>query len=117
MPATQALLIANVVIFLAQGSIDLEAFALWPPSDPRFQPWQIVTYSFLHGGVAHIFFNMFALYTFGSNIERLFGSQFYTLYYFACVVTAAISAPASTAAARRSSSPKHSDGSGRCVRM
>ena len=89
-PVTQALLIANVLIFLAQGSIDLGSFALWPLGDPRFEPWQMVTYSFLHGGVAHIFFNMFALYTFGSNIERLFGSRFYTLYYFACVVSAAI---------------------------
>jgi membrane associated rhomboid family serine protease len=90
MPATQALLIANIVIFLAQGSIDLDAFALWPPTDPRFEAWQLVTYSFLHGGVAHIAFNMIALYTFGASVERLFGSRFYVLYYFACVVSAAI---------------------------
>ena len=40
--------------------------------------------------MAHIFFNMLALYMFGGEIERLFGSRFYALYYFACVVSAAI---------------------------
>jgi membrane associated rhomboid family serine protease len=93
MPVTQALLVANVLAFLLLSGSDLplvEWFALWPPSNPNFEAWQIVTYSFLHGGVAHIVFNMFALYTFGAAIERLFGSRFYALYYFACVVSAAI---------------------------
>src|SRR5258706_9847248 len=69
-----------------------DAFALWPPGgfESRFEPWQLVTYSFLHGNLAHIFFNMFALYMFGGEIERLFGSRFYALYYFASVVSAAI---------------------------
>ena len=72
--------------------IPLEPFALWPPGgfESNFAPWQLVTYSFLHGSLAHIFFNMLALYMFGGEIERLFGSRFYTLYYFACVVSAAI---------------------------
>jgi len=65
-----------------------EWFALWP--DGNFMPWQLVTYSFLHGGIAHIFFNMFGLYMFGSEIERLFGSRFYLLYYLASVVVAAL---------------------------
>jgi membrane associated rhomboid family serine protease len=95
MPVTQTLLVANVLVFLLlEGSPMpiVEWFALWPPSgfNSLFEPWQLVTYSFLHGSVAHIVFNMFALYTFGTNIERLFGSRFYALYYFACVVSAAI---------------------------
>src|SRR5690349_4940351 len=91
MSVTQILLVANVLVFLLQGNVDLiEVFALWPPADPRFEAWQMVTYSFLHGGLAHIAFNMFALYTFGTSIERLFGSRFYVLYYFGCVVSAAI---------------------------
>ena len=92
MPVTQALLVANVVVYLLQQTTNLAAFALWPPGGfgSRFEPWQMVTYSFLHGGVAHIVFNMFGLYTFGAAIERLFGSKFYALYYFACVVSAAI---------------------------
>ena len=70
----------------------LGEFALWPPGglDSHFAPWQIVTYAFLHANVAHIFFNMFALYMFGSEIERLFGSRFYLFFYLASVVTAAL---------------------------
>jgi rhomboid family protein len=97
-PVTQALLIANVIVFLleqAAGMSLFEWFALWPPtagpsSAPSFAPWQLVTYSFLHSGTPHIFFNMLALYMFGSDVERLFGSRFYAAYYFASVVSAAI---------------------------
>jgi membrane associated rhomboid family serine protease len=98
-PITQALLIANVAVFLLQlgtGPQLVAWFALWPPAAgisnaPEFQIWQLVTYSFLHGGITHILFNMLGLYMFGSDIERLFGSRFFLRYYFACVVTAAIS--------------------------
>jgi len=93
-PATQWLLIANVAVFFLQsaGIVSFEAFALWPPGgfESGFAPWQLVTYSFLHGGLGHIFFNMLALYMFGGEIERLFGTRYYALYYFACVVTAAL---------------------------
>ena len=90
-PVTLSLLIANTAVFLL-GIPAYSEFALWPPGglDSRFEPWQLVTYSFLHGSMAHIFFNMLALYMFGGEIERLFGSRFYALYYFACVVSAAI---------------------------
>ena len=93
-PATQWLLIANVAIFFlaSTGAVPVDAFALWPPGefDSGFAPWQLVTYSFLHASLGHIFFNMLALYMFGGEIERLFGTRWYTLYYFACVVTAAL---------------------------
>ena len=46
-----------------------------------FQPWQLLTYGFLHGSWLHIFFNMFALFMFGSEIERLFGPRRYLIYY------------------------------------
>jgi len=93
-PVTQALLVANVVIFLAEmsGAVSLGEFALWPPGgfESRFEPWQLVTYAFLHANLAHIFFNMLALYMFGAEIERLFGARFYAAYYFASVVSAAL---------------------------
>ena len=98
-PVTQALLIVNVVVFLLPQMAGMqwlfEWFALWPPTSgpsaaPSFQLWQLVTYSFLHAGMAHIFFNMFALYMFGSDIERLFGSRFFLAFYFVSVLTAAI---------------------------
>jgi membrane associated rhomboid family serine protease len=97
-PVTAALLGANVLVFLLQmsGSPWLVAnFALWPPTSgpyagPGFELWQLVTYSFLHGNLLHLGFNMLALYTFGRDVERLFGSAWYLRYYFVCVVTAAI---------------------------
>ena len=93
-PVTQALLIANVAVFLLEmsGTVSLGEFALWPPGGfgSRFEPWQIVTYAFLHANLAHIFFNMLGLYMFGSEVERLFGSRFYASYYFGCVVSAAL---------------------------
>jgi membrane associated rhomboid family serine protease len=73
----------------------LTYFALWPlhmppGSDAGFQPWQLVTYSFLHGGLTHLLFNMLALYMFGSDLERVFGPRRFAIYYFVCVVTAAL---------------------------
>jgi membrane associated rhomboid family serine protease len=67
-----------------------DLFALSPGSN--FQPWQIVTYGFLHDprNYTHIIFNMFGLYMFGSDIERLFGTRFYLLYYLVSVVVAAL---------------------------
>ncbi len=93
-PVTQALLIANVGVFFLQNAVVLDEFMLWPPAGgpfgSRFEIWQVVTYSFLHANVAHIFFNMLALYMFGGEVERLFGSRFYAAYYLVAVVSAAV---------------------------
>ena len=97
-PATQALIFANVAVFLIEsmaGMTLFEWFALWPPRSglsqaPDFQLWQLATYSFLHANTAHIFFTMFALYMFGSDVERLFGSRFFLVYYFVSVLAAAV---------------------------
>jgi len=95
-PATVALLGANIAIFLLQGQMGPQLalnFALWPPGPPgapTFEPWQLVSYGFLHGGLTHLFFNMLALYMFGPDIERLFGTRFFALYYFGCIVSAAL---------------------------
>ena len=91
-PVTRAIIIANVVVFLLQfvaGNILLSLFALWPVGDTLFQPWQLLTYSFLHAGFLHIFFNMFALYMFGTPLEAFWGSRRFAFYYVACVLTAA----------------------------
>ena len=103
-PVTLNLIIANVAVFLLEnaGMVSPDGvLALWPPvSGPlgsNFEVWQLVTYSFLHGNVPHIFFNMFALYMFGSDVERLFGSRFFLAYYLVCVVAAAVSHLAVTA--------------------
>lgn len=98
-PVTGALLAANVLVFLLQGVYGealIGRFALWPPTAgpslaPGFELWQLVTYSFLHGSLLHIGFNMLALYTFGRDVERLFGSRWYLQYYLVSVVVAALS--------------------------
>ena len=100
-PVTQLLLIANIAVFVLQLNAEgvmLGHFALWPlhapagsmAEQPPFQVWQLVTYSFLHGGLTHLVFNMLALYMFGSDIERVFGARRFAAYYVVCVVVAAV---------------------------
>jgi membrane associated rhomboid family serine protease len=104
-PVTAALLIANILVFLLQqagGESMLAHFALWPLGASRlaqltdgsflrvgFQPWQVLTYAFLHGGFTHIAFNMFALWMFGGPVENVLGTRRFALFYFACVIGAA----------------------------
>ena len=67
-------------------------FGLWPfgvPGSP-FAPWQLLTYSFLHGDIMHIAFNMFALWMFGRELEHLMGPQRFTIYFLTCVIGAGI---------------------------
>ena len=90
-PVTALLIAANAAVFLLLLAAPrlLTPFALWPVG-AGFQPWQLVTYAFLHGGLMHIAFNMFALYMFGGAMERVFGPRRYLTYYLVCVVSAAI---------------------------
>jgi membrane associated rhomboid family serine protease len=55
-----------------------------------FRPWQLVTYAFMHGGLVHLFSNMLALFMFGGPIERTFGARNFTIYYFVCLIVAAL---------------------------
>lgn len=96
-PVTGALIIANVLVWALDemlGGILVLWFALWPPdmgmTESLFQPWQLVSYGFLHGGGTHLFFNMFGLFMFGPDIERLFGPRRFAVYYFVCVIGAAL---------------------------
>lgn len=94
-PATRAILLANVVVFLLEQAPSLfdpllRLFGLYPLG-PLFHPWQIVTYAFLHDArsITHIFFNMFALFMFGSPLESYWGTNRFLMFYFASVVAAA----------------------------
>lgn len=90
-PATRALIFANVAVFLIEQVAPypmLHLFALWPLG-PMFRPWQLLTYAFLHGGLLHIFFNMFALYMFAPALERFWGARRFLVYYLVCVLAAA----------------------------
>jgi membrane associated rhomboid family serine protease len=66
----------------------LRHFALWPRGE-LFQPWQLLTYAFLHGGLMHLFLNMFALYMFARELELMWGARRFAIFYFASVLAAA----------------------------
>lgn len=93
-PAVTNLLIANIVAYLATMLLDklqiYGLFALFPTGSPFFEWWQPVTYMFLHGDFTHLFFNMFALYMFGRQIEVDLGTKRFLIYYFVCGVGAAL---------------------------
>ena len=92
-PVTQALLLANVAIFFLGELLGpglLSTFALWPIESGGFLPWQVVSYSFLHGNFNHLFFNMLGLWMFGSELEHLWGQRRFLVFYFASVIAAAL---------------------------
>ncbi len=105
-PASLIILAVTVVIYFFQTGMwtdMIRVFALWPLGTPDqmlyrdvgtldtgFAPWQLISYGFLHGGLAHLFFNMFALYMFGLPIERLWGTRRFLIFYFFCMVGAAV---------------------------
>ena len=83
------LLIINVLLFFATvvfqqtGLVDLERWlGLHYFSSQLFQPWQPVTYMFMHANFGHLFFNMFALWMFGAAVENTWGTKRFLLYYF-----------------------------------
>jgi membrane associated rhomboid family serine protease len=98
-PAIKAIIIANVIVFLFQnspfGSFLTTFGALWPIGSHNagaysFQLWQPFTYLFLHGGFTHLFFNMFALWMFGAEIENYWGTKNFVIYYFICGIGGAL---------------------------
>lgn len=92
-PITQALLLINVALFAIDvlfGGLLTALFALWPLGSGRFMPWQLVSYGFLHGSLGHLFFNMLGLWMFGAELERIWGGKRYLQFYFACILTAAL---------------------------
>ena len=84
------LLIINVLMFLAtftlrKFNIDLnDILGLHFFKASGFRPYQIVTYMFMHGNFEHLFFNMFALWMFGANMENIWGSKRFLLFYLVC---------------------------------
>jgi membrane associated rhomboid family serine protease len=92
-PATRALILINIAVFLLQQLAPdpiAAYFALWPLGSPLFRPWQLISYAFLHGSGLHIFTNMFALFMFGRSLESHWGGRRLVMFYLVCVVTAAL---------------------------
>lgn len=89
--AVKQLLIVNIIFFA--GSIfvpaTLDFLALYYLENPNFQLWQPISHMFMHGGWMHLFFNMFALYSFGSALEHFWGSKKFVFFYLSCGLGAA----------------------------
>jgi len=95
-PTVLGLLIANAVVFAAGMLVPawrdqiIATGALWYPANDHFGLWQVMTYMFLHGSLGHIFFNMFALASFGTVLERQWGATRFLVFYFLCGIGAAL---------------------------
>jgi len=105
-PVISFLLIANGLVFILQLFAFeplLVNFALWPIGTPevieqngefvwvpQFQIWQLVSYGFLHGGLLHLFLNLFAMWMLGVQLENAWGSRLFAIYFFVCVVGAGL---------------------------
>ena len=104
-PGVKNLLIINGLFFFAQMTPPVAGylnalFVLYPPGvfgfgflplEPAtFYPWQLISYMFLHGSMGHIFFNLFALWMFGQNLENLWGTRRFLYYYFLTGIGAAL---------------------------
>lgn len=96
-PIIKNLLIINASVFFLQilfegmtfdgksaQQIIITYFALMPIESGYFEIWQLITYQFMHGGFSHIFFNMFALWMFGAEIENMWGSKKFVTFYLLC---------------------------------
>jgi membrane associated rhomboid family serine protease len=102
-PVTRTLILVNVAVFCLEGVLGEDMIvhlALWPigrarlfahlHAAARFEPWQLLTSSFLHANLTHLLLNMFALYMFGRDAERVLGSYRYLRLYIASVLSAAL---------------------------
>lgn len=93
------LLLVNVAVFLVTTFMGRTELGTWlvstfglRPADVlgRFFLWQMVSYLFLHGDIFHILYNMLALWFFGSELERLWGTDKFMRFYFICGVGAGV---------------------------
>jgi membrane associated rhomboid family serine protease len=92
-PVVKQLLIINIIFFAGSslvGDAAYEFLSLYFPENPLFQVWQPLTHMFMHGGIMHIFFNMFALFSFGSALEQMWGSKKFLFFYISCGLGAAL---------------------------
>lgn len=81
------LIIINAIFFVGTltiggGTLFYDLFAVHFPESEAFKPWQILTHMFMHGGLMHILFNMFALWMFGSVVEQMLGVKKFLFLYF-----------------------------------
>jgi rhomboid family protein len=91
--AMKGLIGANVLLFMAQLVVPAITwtFGLTPVAViQQFEVWQLATYMFLHAGLFHILFNMLALWMFGTELERIWGTRYFLKFYFVTGIGAAV---------------------------
>ncbi|HZJ74752.1 MAG TPA: rhomboid family intramembrane serine protease, partial [Perlabentimonas sp.] len=83
------LIIINIIMLLAtfvfRGTMHIDltrVLGLFYFESSNFRPYQLISHIFMHGGIAHLFFNMFALFMFGRILEQVWGSKRFFIYYF-----------------------------------
>ncbi len=84
-PVVKNLVAINILMFIAtliNENFMIGNFAMFYPASPWFKPWQVLTHMFMHGGIWHIFFNMYTLLMFGIVLERRLGSGKFLIFYF-----------------------------------
>ena len=91
-PVLKAIIYANVAVFAVQNFVPLhEWFGLMPVAVIwQLHVWQLATYMFLHAGLFHLLFNMLALWLFGAELERIWGTRYFLKFYFTAGVGAAV---------------------------
>jgi membrane associated rhomboid family serine protease len=94
-PVVLNLIIINALVFVAQMVFDstwglTSRMALYSYNSGLFEPYQLVTHMFAHGGFFHILFNMYALWMFGSVLERIWGAKKFLIFYLACGLAAGL---------------------------
>ncbi|KQC28582.1 rhomboid family intramembrane serine protease [Flagellimonas eckloniae] len=83
--AVKHLLIINVILFFATllyGDQMYQWLSLWFPKNNNFAWWQVISHMFMHGSPMHIIFNMYALWAFGTPLERVWGRNKFLFFYF-----------------------------------
>lgn len=92
-PVVKKLIIINAVIWIATvilGDSSYQYLALFPFESQYFQPFQLVSHMFMHGGFWHLFFNMYTLMIFGTALERMWGGNKFLVFYFVTGLGAAL---------------------------
>ena len=93
-PVVKNLLLLNVIMFIITQIGEMQGIPMtrllggYVFNSPNFEPYQIVTHFFMHGGFFHILFNMFALVIFGSALEQVWGPKRFFIFYIATALGA-----------------------------
>ena len=94
-PLVKNLIIINVLVFVAQSTLGVrypidDWFALHEVRSVFFEPYQIITFLFMHGSIPHLLFNMLALWMFGAQLENYWGSKRFFIFYMVSGIGSAL---------------------------